>query len=319
LRFGTFDRLCWALALATLAAGLAPVRADEPKWIRSGLEWSIEQPPVQNVDQARLEKQKAGGCGGSLIRFGDTAVMRGWSPGSDWSEEVRKLSSSAAFVDTPELAYDLLGKALDHADLDAGQRAVLENQMILTALQFDNRAEAQRLLAQYGTPAALPGPILSDRLLWQILASGPSASPESWRSERLPRLDAAMAADPTSFPVRVWRVIGWLEAEPWTHAACGPAIKAFSDRLLDVSDAGACPLMISHFARTSDLHFGPDGPTDGATVQAAWRRFASALFAIIVEDSATAEALRVSLVEASKTTVCARQMSGELEILERKE
>ena len=214
-----------------------------------------------------------------------------------------------------ELAYDLLGKALDHAELDAGQRAVLENQMILTALQFDDRAEAQRLSALYGTPSGLPGPILSDRLLWQILASGPTASLESWRSERLPRLDAAMAADPTSFPVRVWRVIGWLEAEPWADAACGPAIKAFSDRLLDVSDAGACPLMISHFARTSDLHFGPDGPTDGATVQAAWRRFASALLAVIVGDSASSEALRVSLLEASKTTDCARQMSVELEIL----
>ncbi len=308
--------LIWHTIVLVLLLAAAPVVAEGAKWVRRGLEWSVQLPPPQFVDQIRVKKQMATGCGGSLIKFGDTAPMRGWPADVTWPAEVRKLTASAALVDDPKRAYSLLGQVLDRTDLDDVQRAILENQLILTALQFNEPAEALRLISLYGMPDTLPAPLKSDRLFWAAISNQETSSAQQWRSNRLPQLDAAMNADPSSFQVRVWRVIGWLEAEGWKDKACGDAISAFSSRLLDLSDAGACPLMISHFSHASDLHFGPNGSLDAVTDQAVWRHFATGLLAIIAKDDETAESLRVTLTQASDKNQCANQMAVEIGLLE---
>jgi len=308
--------LSWRAVACALALVAQPVVAEDAKWKRSGLEWGIQPLPPQFVDPIRVKQQMAAGCGGASIKFGDTAVMRGWTYDLTWPPEIRRLAASAALVDVPNLAYSLLVQVLDRTDLDMVARGIIENQLILTALQFDDPVEASRLLDLYGTPPNLPDPLKSDRLFWQAVTNGESASPEQWKSERLPRLDAAMNADPSSFQVRAWRVIGWLEAEDWKDKACGEAISAFSKMLLDISDAGACPLMISHFAHASDLHFGTDGLSTDPTARAVWRQFAAALLAIVVKDVETADSLRETLSDASGETECAGQMAVEIGLLE---
>jgi hypothetical protein len=317
----TAPKLAWLAIAYVLVMAARPVVADEAKWVRIGLEWSVQLPPPQFVDPIRVKQQMAAGCGGSSIKFGDTAVMRGWPSDITWPLEIRKLAASAALVDEADLAYSLLDQVLDRTDLDAVQRGIIENQLILTALQFNDPVEASRLLSLYGKPTTLPAPLTSDRLFWEAILNGKAASPKQWQSELLPKLDAAMGADPSSFQVRAWRVIGWLEAEGWNDMACGDAISVFSKRLLDMSDAGACPLMISHFAHASDLHFGTDVHFNSIASQAIWRQFATALLAVIAKDHQTVARLRQTLSEMSGNNVlgqteCAEQMAIEIRLLE---
>lgn len=281
-------------------------------WVQTGLEWH-PLPPPGGIDEERVAEQIAVGCGASGIHFGDTAGMRGFDVPDDWPDDVREFASRAAFTDSEDDALEALRQALATPGLTGLQRLLLENQQIHVALQFGDRETARTLLAAHGMSEALPGPIRSDRLFWSAMVNQPGASPREWRDTLLPRLDQAFAADPTSFQVRVWRAIGWLEGAAWTGGDdCTTLIREFSTRVLDVSQASACPLMIGHVAHAMDRHFDVRSEDAPISTLATWRKFATGLLAILSGERATAAAMRLALAESASQIACAAEMSSEI-------
>lgn len=303
-------------AVLMIASTSAASAQDEAEWVRIGFEWLVQTPPPPLVDQKRLKGQIELGCGSSHIRFGDTAVMRGFTPNGIWPPNVRDLASSAALVDAPNEAYHMLAKALDEPRLTREQRLVLQNQHILTALQFDDINSADQLLTRVGTPPDMPAQLLSDRLFWQVEVDRRGATAADWQSELMPLLDRAMESDPHSFQVRAWRVIAWLEAERWHRETCGSAISSLSDRLLDLSEAGACPLLIGHFSHFLDRHFGGRPVSAKSKERAEWRQFATALMAVIIDSPATTKRMMQHFDSPGNTRPCSGLMAAEIEKLE---
>ena len=251
------------LALLPLTLCPAPLMAD---WTRTGLEFHEQTPPPDPVvDRTRVATQQARRCAGSSIRFGDTAAMRGGVQ-ADWDDQTRTLAAIAAMADS----YDTASEALAATEEDG---ATLDSLSVLTALQF-------------GQPVSVPteglaGPLLADRLFWQAMTQVPSATTATWANDILPALDAAFQADPSSFQVRAWRVIAWLQAQGFQRASCPARIADFADRLLDLSEASACPLMLGHVTHGIDRALESRPETDPDATRAAWRHFGEALLATV--------------------------------------
>ncbi|MGR3804782.1 hypothetical protein [Marinibacterium profundimaris] len=287
--------------LLLLLPGLA-----QAQWMRTGLEFHGQPPqPDPVVDRARVEAQQARRCEASAIRFGDTAAMRGAVAPPDWDDPTRTSAAIAAIADRPDTALQALDAAALTATTDEAA-TVLEAQAVLTALQFGQSPTVPT--------NDLSGPHLSDRLFWQALARAPTATPGQWTDQILPALDAAFAADPTSFQVRAWRVIAWLEARPPAAGQCAARIAAFSDRLLDLSEASACPLMLGHVTHAIDRALGSRPGTDSDRARATWRRFGEALLALVAGAPEVAAHRRAELTGAGG---CAAMMGAELDALAR--
>ena len=293
---------------------------EEMSWIRTNLTWQrvlvVEPTPI--VDLRRIEAQIAQGCTQSPVRFGDTATMRQQVTPEAMDEAARRAVSFASFARDYETAANLIGNALADGKFSNTQRQILENQLVLTAIQFGRLAEARRLLQLYPTNAAsLPASLQSDRLFWSVLAAS-DASRRAWAQEHLPMLDAAKKADPTSFQVLSWRVLGWMRAKPWKSAglSCPPLIADFSDRLLDLSDAGACPLMLGHFGYAIDRDLAEQVVWKAPTDMSAWRHFALGILAVIVDDTAVHGQASADLALIIGEAACADAMLEELSLLE---
>lgn len=271
------------------------------QWTRTGLEFhALAPPPDPVVDRARVEAQQARRCEASAIRFGDTAAMRGGAS-AEWDEPTRTAAAIAAIADRPETAL----AALDGLSAQGEAQVILDSQRLLTALQF---GQAPTVATE-----GLTGAHLADRLFWQAIAAAPTATPGQWADQILPALDAAFAADPSSFQVRAWRVIAWLEARPAAGGQCAARIAAFSDRLLDLSEASACPLMLGHVTHAIDRALGSRPETDTDAARATWRRFAEALLALVAGAPDVAAHRRAELATAGG---CAPLMGAELAALE---
>jgi len=293
---------------------------DAALLVRDGFEWHPPPAPPEpvNVDAKRLASQTEAGCAQSPVRFGDSAIMRGQIEVAQWPDVVRRLSAIAALTDDPADMNARVSEALATPDLTPVQRFVLQNQHVLWAMQLGGDAKAADILAKYGLPEDLPPSLASDRLFWGVLGAQAQGR-GAWTKDHLPALDAAFVADPTSFQVRAWRVIGWIKAEPWkSKAQCGPLIRDFSNRILDLSDAGACPLMIGHLAFAMDRALGDRGLARGKAPQAVWRRFSAALLGVVSGDRALVAELRDTItVAATQGTPCAADMRHEILALER--
>lgn len=295
------------------------IRAGETAvWVRTGLEWHNPIREESAVDQARVAAQIEAGCVETGIRFGDTAAMRDTLGPIDWPEAVRKLVSAAALLDRNDAAQSLLDQAAAVPGLDRLMIAALENQRILTALQFGDIELADRLLDRFGIAENLPGPIRADRLFWSVLIEAPKATSADWRTALGPRLDAALAADPYSFQTRVYRLIAWLEGDGWTAGtSCMVMIGKYSALALDISEASACPLMIGHVTHALDRHFKERADDPDAGSLGIWRTFATGVLAIVAGERDTAVMARNRLANPLATIPCADQMAKEILMLER--
>lgn len=284
-----------------------------PTWDQVGVLWTVTTPEESHsvVDETRVAEQKNAGCDASTIRFGDTAPMRGFETGADWPRTVRDAVSSAMVSDGKDDALEQLKAALSDADLTSVQRYVIENRMILTALQFDDAALAKQLLATVGEPADLPGPLLSDRLFWQAYLSFGTATPEVWATEHSRQLERALEMDPTSFQVRFWRIAGWLNAHQWEEVSCTAALRTYSDMLLDMSEAGSCSLMVGHLSNALTLELsGAKAGRISADLDA-WMTFTDGLLAVISLNTDFTDAFLAELVEAPPSA-CAPLLASEL-------
>lgn len=285
------------------------------QWVRTNLSWAriVAIPPQPIVDSRRIEQQIKKGCTATSIRFGDTAVMRQQVTPAPLEEATRRAVAFASFSRDYDTASSLLQEALDNAQLSPLQRQVLQNQQILTAIHFGRDADARDLLSQYSEQEGLPASLRSDQLFWSVLTD-PSQSAQSWETQLLPRLDDAMAADPTSFQVLSWRVMGWMRAGLWKQGRrqCAPAMSDFSDRVLDLSEAGACPLMLSHLAFAFDRELAEQVVREIPPVMASWRHFAIGLLAVIVGDRGVHEQALSDLASLQGDTPCAASMQSEL-------
>lgn len=270
------------------------------EWTRTGLEFhALVPPPDPVVDRTRVAAQQARRCEASAIRFGDTAAMRG-AVQADWDDTTRTLAAIAAIADRPETALDALAEAQAGTPEGAG---ILDSQRALTALQFGETTSV--------SADGQSGAHLSDRLFWQAMAAAPTATTAQWGDRILPRLDAAYAADPSSFQVRAWRVIAWLKAAP--SGTCATRVADFSTRLLDLSEASACPLMLGHVTHAIDRTFGSRPETDTDTARALWRRFGEALLAVVAGAPDVAAYRQGEIAQTGGA--CAALMSSELRAL----
>jgi hypothetical protein len=307
--------LCVA-AVAAVCGASAPStgrtqQSDAPEATRSGLELIVTIPPQEDRVRARVAAQISEGCASTAIRYGPSAGMRGTAPALDWSDTVRLAAAAAAMTDDYDSARTALAAAKTALGGDGTAQAVLANQEIETALQFSEHDEAKRLLALY-PPDAVSGGLRSDRLFWQALLASENASVTTWRKDVLPRLDAALAADPTSFQVRVWRVIAWIRGRGWADGgACGQQSTDFADRVLDATRGSACPLMLGHMQHAIDrgLRARPDSPPVTAT--AAWHLHATGLVAILAGDGPTLARAR-TLVTAAGPGACRGAIAASL-------
>ena len=313
-----------AIGLLTvcMAALLAASAASEPKqWVLTGLEWSLSTPapvPESVVNHERIKEQIEAGCLVGRVHFADTAAMRDTAimrqelgPVS-WASEVRDLVASSAFVDDKDDALEAIDDALAAPDLDSTQIAILRNQRILVALQFGDRERAASMLDRYGLPDEIPRPLLSDRLFWSVLLQAENATGQAWRDTLEPMLQRAFEADSASFQVRVWRLIAWLEGRAGQPAGCSEKIRSFSDVVLDVSEASACPMMIGHLAYALDRHFRSRARGDDRGQRGVWRVFAEGLFAVVSGERDTAEEAINFLAGPAAGTTCAVELGQEL-------
>ena len=305
-----FVAIAWCLF--ALLGGTVPSLAscedqaqEEAYWVFSGGLWGVQRPLPPIVSCSQIEEQRQQGCGNSTVRFGDTAAMRGHSGGAPaFTRKVRNLAAAANLTDDLAQADALLQQAIDLAD-GAGQRFHLISLRALLALQHGRPDQARNVLATVD-PMAAPDAIASDLLFFSVLAEAPTATHAAWHETHLEKLERAALLDPTSFQVRAWRVIGWLEATPWDGQArpdaCPALARDFARNLLDLSAAGACPVMIGHLDLAMARHFRSRVASEPAQGVMVWRQFANGLFSVLINEGETAEAMQRALVSAEPET-----------------
>ena len=262
---------------------------EEGNWRRQGLSiiW-FKQTPL--IDMSRIAAQKALGCGGlNRIRFGYTSQMREIGPAVSWTTGQRRLLSAAFLADNVSLSNKFVDAVLKPRDLDPLSRIIVENLKILNLLMFDDTQAAMTFLAQASDDADAPNSVRADRLFLEVAARWDTARYlEEFRTIDA-SLQTAIELDPSFFSVRAYRVAAWLKmvelgARPIISRGggyCDAAVREFSDRVLDVSEASACPLLVGHFSHFLSRQLKDetaDQPKlvaiSAETEQAAWRLFA---------------------------------------------
>ena len=296
----------------------------EASWSRNGPIWRVRQPQLTAVDLARLEQARGRGCGGGEIRFGDTAAMRGTDAGASWQSTTRRLASAATISDSYSDASRFLDTAISHTDPTGSQRLAVHRALL--ALQFGEVSQAQAMITEL-LDDDLPDAVASDVVFLDVVTRAEGTSAAAWRDDLLPRLEVAYRLDPASFQVRAWRVIGWLEAVPAlgnrsARSDCAALATDLSNRIFDLSDAGACPVIIGNIDFAIERHFEERVAFETSTVmlddhRMPWRQFTSGLLAEIVLSDRRSDAMQAALQVTAQQlpNTCASFLAGELEML----
>lgn len=285
--------------------------ANPQEWALSGLELVRAPPPI--IDISRLRAQQAVGCAATKVRFGDTAFMRGFGLRTPWPETVRRLMSAAEMTDNPKAAYERYRTAIATPGLSEAQRAAIEEQWMLAALQFNDAAMAQQI-EDSSSSSELPPQMQADRLFLSVLLRAGRATEEDWKGQLDTALAGALRRDKTHFGVRVWRVFAWFKGKAGTirSGSCASELNDLQRRVLDVSEASPCPLMLGHFDHALS-RFLSESPEDGPDrPKRAWHTFAAALLAEAAQNTARTDALVISLATQQSSGACRALMLDEL-------
>ena len=260
--------ICVALALAPIHAVLAQ---DGVTVATDGLRltWQVPVPPPRADPRAVAQRQQ--GCAETSIRFGDLADMRGTAPAIGWRDEQVTAASAAALTDAPEQSRALLEGLLADPGLSADARALLQNRAILSALQLGRADLARADLEAFGSlPANVAAPLRADRLWLRVRARVMPGRAEDGDVADA-ELAEALRLDPTAFTPRVLRIALWLRARrdrPAPHrAACAAAVEALVDRVLEMSAAGPCPLLVGHGLHAVDRMLAQGRRAGGANAR----------------------------------------------------
>ncbi|MFZ5965502.1 hypothetical protein ACOXXX_21410 [Thalassococcus sp. BH17M4-6] len=275
--------------------------------LRIGITVCPEDPPV---DVQRIKEQRERDCGNSDVRFGDVALMRGSLDGIEWSRRERRALSTAALSDDLEVALGPLRESIDQAAGTGLKETVLIHQAALTALQFQDPQRTKVLLDGVTLPADAPKDVIFDQVFLGILADAQEAGAAEWAAELLPRIDTLKTEDTSAFGLRAWRLYGWFLAKyNRSFASCDAAIDDFMTRVLDVSEASSCPLLLGHFEHALDRRLQSASATR-STEEAQWRLLAGGVLASVSgrDDAALVAQAKLDAVG----TLCAPRLSAAL-------
>lgn len=282
-------------------------------WARVGAALVVAGPTSERralIDNARVQAQQVAGCQSSAIRYGDTALMRGFKVDAVWPAAIRDLASAAAISDDKASAIGDLATAIEFPSLTTQQRHALENRMVLTAMQFDDFSLAKELLKSFGFPSNLAGPLKSDRLFWSVYIQTVEDPTGQAVNDAAERLEMAIAADPTSFQVLFLRAVNWLGSGSWSRQSCAEAVEQYSDILLDLSDAGSCPLMVGHMYQAVALELGSNWNKRFGNALEMWLDFTQGLLAVASKNEELA--LQQSIKIRANKSNCNDMLSEEL-------
>ncbi|MGF1528134.1 MAG: hypothetical protein ACFCBW_15255 [Candidatus Competibacterales bacterium] len=327
--------LGFGLALWVSVGLVPPTTAAECAWVRRGFSLYVDCPPPEPalIDIQRAAAQRQRGCQQlATVRFGDNAAMRGTAPPGAWSRQQRRAFVAAALADRAEVALPLIDGILAADDLSPDARAAAENRYLATALRFDDLDAFAAGLAAAADTRAAAAPLGADRLFLRALAqikTGPGA--RQW-----PEIDAELTRahdlDPSAFSIRAYRVIVWLMAlaqrrgqlpDVAGNRRCAPAVATLSHRLLDVSEAAPCPLLVGHFAHRLGRILGdePGASTgrgfDTATPLIPWRLLTLGLLAHVTRNDAVFAKALAQLATGPRRTPCHAEIEGALAALPR--
>lgn len=327
-----------ATAFAMMQFGGQGAAAQDQPWVRHGLSILREPPrPIPPIDVSRAQQQRTQGCQGlSAVRFGYNASFRGTAPDIEWSDTHRKLLAAAALTDNYANATGLIRTVLGDPELAGNARRIVENLLLLTIESFRKPEDFASALATLPSDADAAAPVRADRLFLQAYALANRAqSAADWRQvDQL--LGEAYPLDPTFFSIRAYRVIAWLAAaqlgKPLAAGTdapqCAGDVQAFYNRVLDVSEAAPCPLLVGHFSHYVSRIL-QDGDTIGLPTEAAsqttrqspWRVFATGLLGYVSGDRAghlaALTALEKRATHDASQVSCSGKLFDALKLLDR--
>lgn len=286
--------------LFLLSPTIVEAEVGAPEWQRIGLEWVLRPRPPEIVDINRVAEQRERGCIASELHFGDTALMRGTLSAPNWAARQTFFAIAAsAFADDQAVAEQALATARRLESDNPRAAAVVDTLVALSALQFADPIAAEARLSALRELGDLPAPLRADILFWSAVSAASRADVSTWAGPIDTWLSEAMLADPTSVQVRVYRVLSWLNGRMWEGGPrdCSERARAFSDRLLDLTEIGACRLMVGHldFAIQRSLGARLEHQTDAEL--ALWQGYTHGFLAGLVGARAAASVAQLELAE----------------------
>lgn len=316
------DKFSPMLIPATVVAfllfpALAAAQGEEPTWGRVGLEFRPRVQPIEVIDITRVTEQRERGCAVTDLHFGDTALMRGTFAPPAWTERqsVRSIAASA-FADRPAIAQEALAAALELEAATPGAAPLIDTLSALSAMQFADIEDAEARLSALRERTDLPAPMRADILFWSAVAASSGVDAAAWSGPIDAWLTEALEADPTAVQVRAFRVLSWLQGRMWENPAdqeCTLLAQAFSERLLDLTDIGACRLMVGHFDLALQRSLGARPESQADSELALWQSYSSGFFALLVGAEDAAEAAQLALAASDKA--CAPVLTAALSAL----
>lgn len=305
-------------------------KTESGYFVRAGLYINWIEPSSQSetsdqlIDSDKAEEQRCSGCNGSAIRFGDSAAMRDSAPSIDWSEDIRKNMAAASLTDVSAQAYGLYEQILEFDTLSTNQRTIVENLYLTTSLQFSDFEKARESLIRFSDFEDAAPALRADRLFIEaMLLISQKTNNVDWRNNIDPLLSNAVALDPSFFSARSLRAISWIKGFDVDRAVdvegnrnCVEIVRSIGDRLLDVSEAGSCPLMVGHFSHYSARLLSNFEQNTGRPTQVElWRAYEGAVLGFVTQNrnAITDAKFKVSNMQ---NLICASEIASAITELE---
>lgn len=247
-RATTLSLVLWA-SILSMKSIAAPI---DSHWQRKGLRIILHiESETTLIDAKRANAQQERGCvPDKRVRFGYSTLMRQTGPQLQWRLEHRQALASAAFLDDADGALQKIESVLADETLNADQRAVVENQLLLTSLMFGETQRFAHVLTQVRPDDQAAPTIRADRLFLRAydLSQRARGSVDWQRAEQL--LVTAQLLDPSFFSIRVQRVANWLLAHRGSAKSgnCVKDVRELTDLVLDLSDAAPCSQLAGNVA-----------------------------------------------------------------------
>jgi len=283
------------------------------EWVRVGLQWIKTTSSQTVVDKKRIICQQKQGCSETQIKFGDTALMRQSVDLEPWPEAVRRKLAAANISDDAGQVYDFLQAAATNPELEASQVVAIELIAATFALQLNDQNTASEFLAKMKAKATpVPDPLAADMKFLEALLSVHGR--KAWTKEDDRLFGEALALDPDYFSARVYRLLSWLQTYGRTAVVtnCSASVAEFSKRLLDVSEASACPLMVGHVDHVLQRELQSKPFDADLTPLKTWQIFGIGLMAKVTNNEPVFSRVTSHLAGGDASLPCLSQITSEL-------